>query len=71
MSTIEFNVKINLPGHKLGVFTVGDDLINQIVENLNAGEYIVEGQKYKVSVISTRHYANGVVMANCRASVED
>ena len=71
MSTIEFNVRITLPGHKIGEFTAGDDLINQIVENLANEEYIVEGQKYKVSVMSTRHYDNGIVTANCRASVED
>ena len=68
VKSIRFSLKLTLEKHELGELTIGDILLNQMVADL-ADEYMirVEGHKYRVAVTSTRHYDNGVVVANCSA----
>ena len=70
VKSIRFSLKLTLEKHEIGVTTMGDILINQIVADLVGHTVNVEGHKYGVDVMSTRHYDNGTVVANCYATLE-
>jgi hypothetical protein len=66
---VKFSIKLQLEKRKIGVLTIGDVLINQIVADLVGRAVNVEGHKYGVDIMSTRHYDNGVVIAECCATL--
>ncbi len=71
VKSVRFQIQLKLEKHELGGLTIGDILMNQMVADL-ADEYVIRvegGHKYRVDVASTRHYDNGIVVANCSATL--
>ncbi len=84
IKSVRFSVQLKLEKNELDEIVngeephIGDILLNQMVAAPVevplpvADEYVIRpygGRKYRVAVVSTRHYDNGVIVANCSATL--